>query len=237
MNNRHLHDHDEHHRDVHGGAARAAVFGVSDGVVSNVSLVLGVAGASPGAGVVRLAGLAGLIAGAVSMAAGEYVSMQAQRELLERELDQERRALAENPVRETEELTSIYEQRGISTEAAALMAKSVMADPEIALEVHAREEIGIDPNSLGSPVIAASSSFGAFAVGAIMPLLPWFFTSGAVAVVASVILAAVTALAVGWSLATFTGRSKFRAMFRQVAIATVAAAVTFAIGSLVGAGV
>src|SRR3954471_17458058 len=157
---------EHHHRDIQGGTARAAVFGVSDGLVSNVSLILGVAGADPGAGVVRLAGLAGLVAGAVSMAAGEYVSMKAQTELYERELELERRELLRNPHVETVELTQIYQSRGVDPDQARELAEQMMADPELALQTHAREELGIDPDKLGSPTAAAVSSFIAFAIGA-----------------------------------------------------------------------
>lgn len=226
-----------HHRDVQGGAARAAVFGVSDGLVSNVSLILGVAGANPAPGVVRLAGLAGLVAGAVSMAAGEYVSMRAQAELLERELEMERIELRRNPHVETAELSQIYASRGIDPGRARAMAEDVMRDPDLALETHAREEMGIDPRSLGSPVRAAGSSFVAFALGALLPLLPWFVSTGAAAAVASVVLGALGAVAVGLGLARFTGRPALRSAARQLGIAAVAAGVTWLVGSLVGVGV
>src|SRR4051812_5494645 len=167
---------EHHHRDVQGGAARAAVFGVSDGLVSNVSLILGIAGAGSSAASVRLAGLAGLVAGSVSMAAGEYVSMKAQSELLERELEMERIELRRNPNVEIAELSQIYQSRGIDPDAALVMARSVMHDPKLALETHAREELGINPESLGSPVAAAAASLCAFAIGAFLPLLPWLFT-------------------------------------------------------------
>jgi len=228
---------EHHHRDVQGGAARAGVFGVSDGLVSNVSLILGVAGAAPAPGVVRLAGLAGLIAGAVSMAAGEYVSMRAQAELLERELEMERIELRRNPHHEVAELSQIYASRGIDPDRARAMAQDVMRDPELALEAHAREELGIDPSSLGSPVGAAVSSFASFTAGALLPLLPWFVATGTAAVVASVILAALGAIALGVALARFTGRSAVKSAARQVAIAGGAAGVTFLVGNLVGVGV
>lgn len=228
---------EHHHRKVQGGAARAAVFGVSDGLVSNVSLILGVAGADSSQGVVRLAGLAGLIAGAVSMAAGEYVSMKAQEELLERELDMERREIARNPNVETVELSLLYQSRGVDADVALDMAKNVMKDPDLALEVHAREELGIDPNELGNALHAAGSSFVSFALGAILPLLPWFFGGGTPAIVASIVLGAVGALAVGAALGRATGRSVLRSAVRQLSIAAVAAAVTYLIGSLVGADV
>lgn len=227
---------EHHHRDIQGGSARAAVFGVNDGLVSNVALVLGVAGASPGAGFVRLAGLVGLIGGAVSMAAGEYVSMRAQAELLERELEVERIELLRNPVHETQELTQLYRSRGMDQEQASLLAEHLMSDPEMALQTHAREELGIDPDGLGAPWGAAGSSFVAFAIGAVVPLAPWFVASGTGAVVASVVLAVVAALAVGAALAHFTGRSTIRSALRQAGIASFAAAVTWVLGNLVGVG-
>lgn len=226
-----------HHRAVDRGGARAAVFGVSDGLVTNVSLILGVAGAQPGAGFVRLTGLAGLLAGAFSMAAGEYVSMQAQRELVQRELDIERRALDERPEGEVHELTAIYVRRGIDPSIARGLAHEVMQDPELALATHAREELGISPESLGSPVQAAASSFASFAVGALLPLLPWLFASGAAATLASVGIGIAAALGVGTLLAVFTGRSRLRSAIRQLVVSAVAASVTYGIGRAVGVGV
>jgi VIT1/CCC1 family predicted Fe2+/Mn2+ transporter len=228
---------EHHHRDIDSGRARAAVFGVSDGLVSNVSLILGVAGANPGAGFVRLAGLAGLIAGAVSMSAGEYISMKAQTELYERELDLERRELLRNPHVETVELAQIYQSRGVDPDRARELAQQMMADPDLALQTHAREELGIDPDKLGSPVGAAVSSFVAFAIGAILPLLPWFFGSGTAAVVGSIILGLVASAVVGTLLARFTGRSVLFSAGRQIAIAVFAAGITFLVGNLVGVGV
>src|SRR3954451_9970105 len=198
---------EHHHREIDRGTARAAVFGVSDGLVANVSLILGVAGANPGAGIVRLAGLAGLISGAVSMAAGEYVSMKAQTELYERELELERRELLRNPHVETVELTQIYQSRGVDPDRARELAQQMMADPDMALQTHAREELGIDPEKLGSPTGAAISSFFAFAIGALVPLLPWFFGSGTAAVIASVVLGFIASAIVGTLLARFTGKS------------------------------
>lgn len=222
------------HRDVQGGVARASVFGASDGLVSNVSLILGVAGAQPGASVVRLTGIAGLIAGAISMAAGEYVSMRAQSELFERELEIERIELRRNPHVEFVELAQIYQARGVDPDTARRMAEEMMADPDRALEAHAREELGIDPNSLGSPVGAAVGSFFAFAAGAIVPLAPWFFLEGNSAVVASVILGALAAIVIGLALASFTHRRWFFSAGRQLLVATIAAGSTFLVGRLVG---
>ncbi len=226
---------DEHHHfDVQSGGARAAVFGISDGLVTNVSLILGVAGAHPATSFVRLAGLAGLVAGAFSMAAGEYVSMQAQRELLQRELDVERKALRQSPDSEHEELTAIYESRGLKPELAQEVAVEMMRDPDLALETHAREELGIDPSNLGSPVKAAASSFVMFALGALLPLLPWLFASGSTAILFSVGVGAAASFIVGGTLGLVTGRSPLRSALRQLALAALAAGVTYGIGRLVG---
>ncbi len=228
---------EHHHRDVRGGAARAAVFGVSDGLVSNVGLIVGVAGADPGPGVVRLAGLAGLVAGAISMAAGEYNSMRVQTELLERELELERIELRRNPHFETVELAQIYQARGMDPDVARELAREMMRDPDVALETHAREELGIDPSELGSPVGAATSSFVAFSAGAVAPLVPWFAGEGTAAVVASLAVAVAAAVAVGVAIARFTGRPAWFAVGRQLLFTLVPAAVTYAIGSALGVGV
>jgi VIT1/CCC1 family predicted Fe2+/Mn2+ transporter len=193
-----------------------------------------VAGAHPGGTFVRLAGLAGLVAGAWSMAAGEYLSMSAQGELLERELELERHELRRNPAREQRELARIYERRGLDAGAADEMAAHMMRDPDTALETHAREELGIDPGSLGSPRQAALSSFASCAFGAAIPLAPWLFAHGAPAVVASLVLGALTAALIGLALATFTGRSRLRTVARQLAFLAVAAGVTYGIGAAVG---
>lgn len=213
------------------------MFGFSDGLVTNVALVLGIAGASPGGSIVRLAGVAGLVAGSFSMSAGEFVSMTAQRELLERELNVERRALSRSPEGETNELRRMYEQRGIDPDVARDMATQVMSDPELALETHAREEMGISTQNLGSPVQAAAASFVTFALGAFIPLLPWLYSKGNPALVASVILGGVASLTVGAVLATFTERPIVRTALRQLAVAAVAAGVTYGVGSAIGAGV
>jgi VIT1/CCC1 family predicted Fe2+/Mn2+ transporter len=225
---------EKHHRDVQGGTARAAVFGVSDGLVSNVAIVLGFAGANPGPGLVRLAGLAGLIGGAVSMAAGEYVSMTAQAELLERELEMERLELRRRPEAERRELAQIYRSRGVDEDTAEQLATALSRDPELALQTHAREELGIDPDSLGQPVRAALSSFVTFSVGATIPLLPYFFGTGTAALVVAVVLGVIAALAVGAALAKFTGRPMGRSAGRQLLFSAVPAAITYAIGSAVG---
>jgi VIT1/CCC1 family predicted Fe2+/Mn2+ transporter len=227
---------EHHHRDIQGGAARAAVFGFSDGLVSNVSLILGVAGANPAPGIVRLAGLAGLVGGAFSMASGEYGSMRAQAELLEAELEMERVEIQRRPESERRELAAIYRSRGVQPDVADDLATEMMRDPELALETHAREELGIDPAELGSPGKAATSSFIAFAVGALIPLLPWFFAHGTVATITSAVLGIAATGAVGIVLSRFTGRSAVRTAGRQLLLAALAASVTFIVGSLVGAG-
>jgi VIT1/CCC1 family predicted Fe2+/Mn2+ transporter len=212
------------------------VFGVSDGLVSNVGLILGVAGAGPEAGVVRVAGLAGLIAGAISMAAGEYNSMRVQSELLERALQVERRHLQADPEAETLLLTRMFMKKGMDEATAAEAARQLMADPERALDAHAREELGIDPGALGSPMGAAASSLVAFSIGAFIPLVPWFFASGMTAVVASMSIAIVAAVCVGVAIARFAERSLWVAVARQVLFTVVPAVITYAIGSLVGVG-
>ena len=225
---------EHHHRDIRGGSARAAVFGISDGLVTNVSLILGLSGASPPVGVVRLAGLAGLLGGAFSMAAGEYISMRAQTELFERELERERQEIHHRPEGELQELVRIYESRGISTELAMQVARQMMADPKTALETHAREELGIHPDSLGRPVQAAFASFVTFSVGALLPLIPFLVGLGTSAVLASIVIAAIAAVIVGSALSLFTGRSWWWSAFRQLAICAAAGAVTYGVGAAVG---
>ncbi len=225
------------HRSVGTGGARAAVFGASDGLVSNVALILGVAAADPAPVMVRLAGVAGLVAGAVSMAAGEYISMRSQTELYERELHIERIAQRDHPELERFELAKIYQSRGMEPELAMEMAEAMMRDPEVALEVHAREELGIDPDDLGSPTAAAVWSFFAFSLGATVPLVPWFIGSGGGAVVASVLLTAVGALVLGALVGSLSGRHPLYTALRQLALTSVAAAITYGIGSLFDSGV
>ena len=228
---------EHHHRDVRGGAARAAVFGISDGLVSNVGLILGVAGADPAPSVVRVAGLAGLVAGAISMAAGEYNSMRVQAELFEREVALERIEIRRNPHVETAELDQLYQSRGVAPAAARALAESVMADEELAVRTHAREELGIDPDELGSPLAAAGSSFAAFCAGAVIPLVPWFVTSGGAATVASLVAALVAAVVIGVVIARFTERPPLRVAARQLAFTAVPAALTYTIGTMVGVSV
>ncbi|HEX3459530.1 MAG TPA: VIT1/CCC1 transporter family protein [Acidimicrobiales bacterium] len=229
-------DQGHHHRNLQGGGARAAVFGISDGLVSNVALILGMAGANAAPGAVRLAGLAGLVGGAFSMAAGEYVSMRAQSELLQRELNVEREAIRHEPEDERRELAAIYKSRGLDSGMAEELSEKMMSNPEVALETHAREELGINPEETGNPFQAAGSSFVTFAVGAFIPLLPWLITHGAVAMWWSVILGGISAVVVGSALSYFTGRFWLWSAGRQLLISAAAAAVTYSIGYLIGAG-
>lgn len=233
----HLHHGFHQHRAVSGGAARAAVFGVSDGLVSNISLVIGLAGSGAAANIVRLAGIAGLVGGAFSMAAGEYVSVSAQNELIERELAVERRELQRNPQAETAELARIYEAKGIEQGRARDAAADVMRDTETALLVHAREEMGIDPEDLASPWTAAGASFAAFAVGAIVPVMPWMFSAGNGATIASVIVGLIAAVVVGSLIGKLAERSVARSAGRQLFILILACGATYALGSVLGVSV
>lgn len=223
------------HRDLTGGALRAAIFGVSDGLVSNVSLVLGTSGAHPGGGFVRLAGLAGLFGGSFSMAAGEYVSMRGQREVLERELDIERTELADRPAAEQSELEHIYVRRGLQPDIARQVASELMSDPEMALATHAREELGIDPHALGAPVKAAVTSFVTFGLGALVPLLPFLgASSSSSTILISIALTAAAAIGVGAALSALTNRPRWYSALRSLGICAAAGALTYGIGSLIG---
>ena len=226
--------HEEEHRDITGGQYRAAVFGISDGLVTNVSLILGFAGAHPASSVVRLAGVAGLLAGAFSMASGEYLSMKAQQELFERELTIERNAIASAPDLEREELAEIYVSQGVEPELAERLAASMMRTPELALATHAKEELGVSPESTGSPLLAAVTSFITFALGAFIPLAPWLFMSAPGAIWLSIALSGIAALSVGGVLGRFTGRSITWSALRQLLVAALAAGVTFGVGHLIG---
>lgn len=222
------------HRDVQGGAFRAAVLGAGDGLITNVSLVLGVAGASTAGSAVRLAGVAGMLAGSFSMAAGELVSVRAQQELVEREIAVERSELAEEPEAEQRELAGMYRARGVPAEDADTVARILSANPQVALDTHTRLELGIDPDQQGQAGRAAVASFLSFGIGALLPLLPWFFLHGATAVILSIVIGAVAALGLGAIIGSFSGRGPVRIAFRQLAAAAVSAGVTFAVGSLLG---
>jgi VIT1/CCC1 family predicted Fe2+/Mn2+ transporter len=229
------------HRTDKSGSVRAAVFGVSDGLVSNTALVMGFAGASLGGAiensVVLFAGLAGLLAGAFSMAAGEYVSMASQRDLFKREIDLERQELLEKPEEERLELELIYRAKGLPREQARAVADQIMKDPEIALDTLAREELGLDPGELGSAWKAAVSSFLSFAIGASVVVVPYALFSGMTAFVLAVILALVSLIVVGGLVGYQSGRGVVFSAGRQVLWGVGAAAVTYLVGSLVGVNV
>jgi vacuolar iron transporter family protein len=222
------------HRDVKGGTQRAAVLGAGDGLLTNLSLVLGVAGASTNASTVRLAGVASLLAGAFSMAAGELVSVRAQQELVEREVQVERQELADDPEGEQQELAGMYRDQGLSAEDASTVARIISAHPDIALDTHARLELGVDPEAPSSAWQAAISSFLSFSIGAVLPLFPWFITAGTDAVIASIIIGAIAALALGAAIGVFSGRNVLTTALRQLAVAAIAATVTFGVGHLLG---
>jgi vacuolar iron transporter family protein len=225
------------HRAGIGGALRASVFGVNDGLVSNFSLVMGVAGGTPNKSIVLLAGIAGLVAGAFSMASGEWVSVRSQRELYENELRIEEQELSAFPEEEREELELIYQAKGIDPAEAKALVANIMSRPDVALDTLAREELGLDPRTLASPWVAAGSSFAAFAVGAFIPVLPFLLGGGVAAVVASALLSVVTLFGVGAAISVFTGRHAGRSGLRMAAIGALVATVTFLIGKLVGVSV
>ena len=236
MNERARAEHDDHpdHRALAGGTPRAAVFGLSDGLVTNVSLIIGFASSGVGSSVVRLAGIASAVAGAVSMAAGEWVSVKAQNELVQREMALELRELKRNARAETSELAGIYRSHGMSPEQATAAATEVMRDPERAVMVHAREEFGLDPAHLPQPVAVAVVSLISFLVGAMLPVIPWLSGGGDSARAASIIIGVVAAAMAGFAIAKQSERPAWLGVVRQVAILIGAVAVTYAIGSLVG---
>jgi VIT1/CCC1 family predicted Fe2+/Mn2+ transporter len=220
-----------------GGRLRAAIFGINDGLVTNASLVVGVAAAEPGRHVVILAGIAGLVAGAFSMAAGEYISMSVQRELFESQIALERQELEENPDWEREEVSIIFRAKGLPADDAERIADHIIAQPEVALDLMAREELGLNPDDLGSPTGAALSSFASFALGAMVPLLPYVVSDGVVALGSALILAATLLMAVGGLTANLSQRSVWFGGFRALVIGAVATSVTYVVGRIVGVAV
>jgi VIT1/CCC1 family predicted Fe2+/Mn2+ transporter len=223
------------HRAAGGNALRAAVLGASDGLVSNFNLVMGVAGAEIAAGGILLTGLAGLLAGAISMALGEWISVQSSRELYEKQLGAERYEIAAMPEEESEELVLIYQARGLDEETARTLAGKLMADPATALQALARDELGIDPDELGgSAWEAAITSFLLFAVGAVIPVLPFLILDGLTAVGLSAALSAAGLFAIGAAITLFTGKPVLFAGLRQTFFGLAAAAATYAVGRLVG---
>jgi VIT1/CCC1 family predicted Fe2+/Mn2+ transporter/rubrerythrin len=226
------------HRSGQSGTLRAVIFGISDGLVSNTSLVMGVSGASVGEPrLVLLAGIAGLLAGAFSMAAGEYISMQSQRELYERQIALERAELEAMPEEEQAELAAIYRSKGFSAADADKIAEKLFRDPQHALDTLVREELGLDPDQLGSPWRAAGGSFVAFAIGAMVPVLPFLAGGGLTIVAVSIVLSLAAMFGVGVGVSLLTGRSALFSGVRQVGIGAAAAAVTFLVGRVIGVNV
>jgi len=223
------------HRAGGGNALRAAVLGANDGLVSNLSLVMGVAGAALNNSAILVTGLAGLLAGAISMALGEWLSVQSSRESYKHQIGIEKAELAAAPEEEAEELALIYEARGLPKDEAQRLAQHIISDPSSALETLAREELKVDPSELGgSAWEAALTSFFLFSIGAIIPVLPHAFLSGSSAVIVSMVFSAVGLFIIGAGITLFTGRSVFYSGARQVLFGLVAAAITFGIGSLIG---
>jgi VIT1/CCC1 family predicted Fe2+/Mn2+ transporter len=227
------------HRAIGGNALRAAVLGANDGLVSNFSLVMGVVGAGGDRTAILVAGFAGLLAGALSMALGEWLSVQSARELYANQIAAEAREIEELPEEEEEELRLIYEAKGVPPEAARDMAHRIITgDRSVAIETMAREELGIDPDELGgSAWVAAGTSFTLFALGAIVPVIPYLFLSGPAAIVVSAILAGLALFGVGAAITLVTGRGVIRSGLRQLAFGLAAAAITFGIGTLFGAAI
>ena len=220
-----------------GGTLRAAVFGVNDGLVSNFSLVMGFAGAEARPEYILLAGVAGLLAGAFSMAAGEYVSIRAQRELFEQQIAMEKQELEMSPKEEEEELSLIYQAKGIPEEEANLLAHRIIQNPKTAIDTLAREELGLDPSQLGSPRGAAVSSFLAFVLGAIVPVIPYLASSGKTAFVFSASMSCLALFGVGALLSVFTARGPLSSGLRMLGIGLLASAITFSVGWLLGVSV
>jgi vacuolar iron transporter family protein len=230
------HHGDHTHRDVTGGWLRPAVFGAMDGLVSNFALIAGMdGGTSSGSKFIVLAGLAGLAAGAFSMAAGEYTSVASQRELAHAEIEIERKEIHKHPIDEEIELAETYRAKGLDPDLASKVAKQFHANPDQALEEHVREELGIDPDDLPNPVIAAASSFVCFGVGAFIPLAPYLFGAGSV--VPSLILSLTALFVCGAVVSRVTSRSWWYSGLRQLLLGGAAAALTYFVGTLVGPGI
>jgi VIT1/CCC1 family predicted Fe2+/Mn2+ transporter len=229
-------DFGQEHRAFGAATLRPAVFGANDGLVSNTCLILGVAGASADAKTVLVTGVAGLLAGAFSMAAGEYISVRSQRELFEHQIGQEREELDRYPDEEAEELALIYEARGASLEDARRVAAGMIGNREEALKTLAREELGLNPDDLGSPWAAALWSFVAFSAGALLPLAPFILGAGANGVAVACAVSGVALFALGALLSLFSGRNALLGGLRMLMIGSAAGAATYSIGSLLGVG-
>lgn len=229
---------EKRHRSIGGNALRAAVLGGNDGLVSNFSLVMGIAGATSGQSAVLLTGLAGLLAGALSMALGEWISVKSSKELFENQMQLELEELENNPDGEELELALIYQSKGIPEVQALKMAKEIISNKDHAHEVLIKEELGINPDDLkGSAWEAAITSFILFGVGAIIPVIPFFFVGGIQAIIISTILSGLGLFLIGASITLFTGKSVWLSGFRQLLFGLAAAAITFGIGKLIGVSV
>ncbi len=226
------HDGDHHHRDVSGGALRAATFGAMDGLVTNIALIAGVGGGGADRDLIILTGMAGLVAGAFSMALGEYASVQTQNDAVASEVAVERAELARHPRAEQAELVGMYREMGLTQATAEAVAREVHADPELALKVHVTQELGVDPDERPSPWTAALSSFACFALGGIVPLIPFLLGSASLAV--GLLVGAVGLFAVGAVTSRFTDRSWWSAGLRQLLFGALAAGATYLVGSLIG---
>ena len=220
-----------------GSNLRAAVFGVSDGLVSNASLIMGISGAITDARTILITGAAGLLAGALSMAAGEYVSVSSQRELFQQQIAKERDELRSQPKEEVDELARIYHRRGVPLDVACKISKALSKDLKVALETHAREELGLDPHDLGSPLGAAISSFVSFALGALVPLLPFMLGAGGNAFGIAVALVAIALVLVGVAAAALTGQGRLRGGVRLLLVGGGAGFVAYLIGRLLGVAI
>ncbi|MGB8930217.1 MAG: VIT1/CCC1 transporter family protein, partial [Anaeromyxobacteraceae bacterium] len=217
------------------GSVRAAIFGMNDGLVSNLSLIVGVAGAGVEPKTVVITGFAGLLAGAFSMAAGEYSSVASQRDLLTRQVDLEKREIQDAPEEEAAELTLIFQQKGLSPEQAARTAAELLKNPDSAADTLIREELGLDPDDLGSPMGAAVASLALFSVGAIVPIVPFLVTTGTPAIITAGALAGIVLAGVGGFVGFLSGTSVLRSAFRMVGLAALAAGITWAVGRTFGA--
>jgi len=228
-----------HHEHRHTGLTsannlRAAVFGINDGLISNMSLILGITGAQPNHSIIILAGVAGLLAGACSMGSGEYISVKSQRELYEHQIALERSELELYPEEEAEELALIYQTRGLAKEEAERLAKLLISNPETALDTLAREELGLNPEELGSPIGAMVSSFLAFSLGAVIPMLPYFLGDYHYNLITSIILTAIFLFIIGTVTSLFTNRNAIWSGCRMLIIGAIAGSITYMIGRILG---
>lgn len=229
------HQGDHSHADVSGGWLRAAVFGAMDGLVTNIALVAGVSGGGAGRQIIILTGMAGLVAGAFSMALGEFASVDTQNDAVANEVEVERREIARHPRAEEAELADMYEEMGLNRGTAETVAREVHADPNLAVRIHITQELGVDPDDQPSPWTAAASSFVCFALGGIVPLIPFLLGSSSLAL--GLLVGAVGLFVVGALTSRFTTRSWWLSGLRQLGFGAIAAAATYVVGALIGVGV